>query len=156
MSWLGVSKFLLGFWLAIAILFGTGVGVTRYMLARVAAPPPRPTFANDPSPSATTASTVASPAVEAVASPAASPPPTPAASPTVSPAAPQGRQARVIQPVGLILRQDPGVDAAQIGGVEYNQNITVLEDSQDGEWQRVRLENGTEGWVKAGNTEQLN
>ncbi|MEY2856269.1 MAG: hypothetical protein RLZZ74_578, partial [Cyanobacteriota bacterium] len=33
-------------------------------------------------------------------------------------------------------------------------SIIILEDSADGKWQRVRLENEQEGWIKGGNTEK--
>lgn len=147
----GISKFILGVLLAAAILFGAGISLTRYLLARLATPPPRPVFANDPSPSPV-AAVAASPAPAAEATPAASP--TPESSPSPSPS--QGYQARVVQPIGLILRQDASAEAPQVGGVEYNQEIVVLEDSPDGGWQKVRLGNGTEGWVKGGNTERIN
>jgi Bacterial SH3 domain len=75
-------------------------------------------------------------------------------SPTPAPS-PQGYSARVTQPIGLIIRQEPNVAAAQIGGVEYNREVTILEDSPDGTWQKIRLGN-VEGWVKGGNTQRLN
>lgn len=152
MTWSGVSKFFLGFILAIAILFGTGMAVTRYVMARLSVPPPRPSFSNDPSPSPVAA---AAPSASPGATPAASPAASPAATPSPTPS-PTEYTARVTQPIGLILRQDPSMDSDQAGGVEYNQEVTVLEDSQDGQWQRVRLANGSEGWVRAGNTERAN
>jgi Bacterial SH3 domain len=144
-----VSQFFLGFVLAIALLFLAGAGLTRYLLARLSVPPPRPSFQNDPSPSpASPASPTASPAASptVAASPAASPSPSPS---------PQGYRAKVTQPIGLILRQEPNATAAQIGGIEFNQEIVVLEDSSDGSWQRVRTASNAEGWVKGGNTQRL-
>lgn len=155
MSVSGISKFVLGFLLAIALLFLGGVGTMRYILTRVATPPPKPIFANDPSPVA--ASSAASPTPSPAASPATvaiSPTPSPAAS--ASPSATAGYVAKVTQPIGLILRQEPSADAPQLGGIEYNQQLTVLEDSPDGAWQKVKLENGSEGWIKGGNTERAN
>lgn len=146
MSLTGISKFILGFLLAIATLVLLGAGATRYFLDQLATPPPRPTFPNDPSPS---------PSAQPAASPAPSAAPSP--SPSVAPSpVPEGYSARVTQPIGLILRQDPSADAAQVGGIDFNQTVTVLEDTPDGGWQRVRSENGAEGWVKGGNTEKLN
>ncbi len=156
MSWSGLTKFILGVLLAIAILFGGGVALTRYLLTRLATPPPKPVFANDPSPAP--ASPVAAVSPAPAASPAASPA-APANSPSPSPAAspsPTGYSARVTQPIGLIVRQEATSTAPQVGGVEYNQVVTVLEESQDGGWQKVRLGNGTEGWVKSGNTQRAN
>jgi uncharacterized protein YgiM (DUF1202 family) len=62
----------------------------------------------------------------------------------------------VVQPIGLILRNDPNSSSAQVGGIDYNQQVTVLEKSSDGVWIRVRLEGSQkEGWVKAGNVEKV-
>lgn len=152
MSWSGLTKFIFGVLLAMAILFGSGVALTRYLLTRLATPPPKPVFANDPSPAPASPVAAVSPApASPVATPASSPSPSPSASPS-----PAGYSARVTQSIGLIVRQEPASTAAQIGGVEYNQVVTVLEESQDGGWQKVRLGNGTEGWVKSGNTQRSN
>lgn len=145
-----VSQFFLGFILAIALLFLAGAGLTRYLLARMSVPPPRPSFQNDPSPSP--AASPASPAANSSPSPAAAA--SPATSPSPSPS-PQGYRARVTQPIGLILRQEPNTTSVQIGGIEFNQEVTVLEDSTDGSWQRVRTASNAEGWVKGGNTQRL-
>ncbi|MFM7424077.1 MAG: SH3 domain-containing protein [Elainella sp.] len=145
-----ISQFVLGFILAIALLFLAGAGLTRYLLSRIATLPPRPSFTNDPSPVAN-----ASPAANPAASPApvaASPVPSPSPSPSPSP---QGYAARVVQPIGLRIRQSPSADAETVGGVEYNREVVVLEDSPDGAWQKVRV-GSTEGWVKGGNTERIN
>lgn len=151
MTWSGLSKLLLGIILTAVILFGAGVALTRYLLARLATPPPRPVFANDPSPT-----TPASPVASTQASPPSpeTAPPSPESSPSPSPT--EGYAARVTQPIGLILRDQPSREAGRIGGIEFNQQLIVLEDSPDGEWQRVRLANGSEGWVRAGNTERVN
>lgn len=149
MSLSGLSKLVLGILLAAGILFGAGVALTRYLLERLATPPPRPVFANDPSPAP------ASP-VAATPSPVASPDTAAPPSPETSPSPTDGYAARVTQPIGLILRDQPSREAGRIGGIEFNQPLTVLEDSSDGGWQRVRLSNGAEGWVRAGNTERLN
>jgi hypothetical protein len=150
MTWSGFSKLILGVLLAIGILFGAGVSLTRYLIGRLSTPPPRPVFANDPSPQASpVAETVEAPPPEAAPSPEEVAPASP------SPAA-EGYAARVTQPIGLILRDQPSRDAVQTGGIEFNRELTVLESSPDGEWQRVRLGNGAEGWVRAGNTERLN
>ncbi len=139
MSLSGISKFILGFLLAIALLALAGYGATRYVLTQLATPPVRPVFPNDPSPSP----------------PGAKPKPSPSSSATPTPVA-DGYLARVTQPIGLILRQDPNGDSAKVGGVDFNQELTVLEEASDGAWQRVRLTDGTEGWIKGSNTEKVN
>lgn len=158
----GLIKFLTGFTLAIAILFFAGVNLSRYAIARLTILPPKPLFPNDNpplSPVAVASSPVApSPTAPspAVVEPAPSVSPTVSVTPSPTPAA-AGYQARVVQPIGLILRDSPSRDSSQIGGLEYNEAVVVLETSPDGEWLRVQLPNSTvEGWIKAGNTEKLN
>jgi hypothetical protein len=168
MSWSGLAKFFIGVTLAIAILFFAGASVARYLLTQLASPPPKPTFPNDsPSPTAiaaqpsTSPQAAASPTEAAAANPEADPeasPETPSEEPSPSPSLEAGTyRARVTQPIGLILRQEPSRDSNQLGGVEYEEEVTVLETSSDGEWLRVQLgDSGIEGWIKAGNTEQVN
>lgn len=153
MKWSGLInlvKFIIGFALAIALLGAGGVLAARYVATKLMAPPPRPTFAND-KPAKPTAAKNTTPAKTASAQ-------TQATSDSASPAlAPGTYLARVVQPIGLILRDGPSRDAGQIGGIEYNSRVIVLEESADKVWQKVRVENSDrEGWVKAGNTERTN
>lgn len=158
MNWSGVAKFFTGFVLAIAVLFFAGVSTTRYLIARFTTPPPRPTFPNDPPAQVESPPSTAEPSPVAAqpSSTPSTPPstPTPSATPSLKPGA---YEARVTQPIGLILRQSPNRDAEQVGGIEYNEQVIVLSESSDGEWLQVRLSSsGVEGWVKSGNTERLN
>jgi Bacterial SH3 domain len=139
----GLSKFLLGFTLAIAILFVAGVGFTNYVIMRLSDLPARPTFPND-------APDKAAPAPKDAAKPAAKEAAAPAAAPT------DGYAAKVTQPIGLLVREEPSAEANQVDGVAFEEEVTVLEASSDGGWQKIRLANGNEGWVKGGNTEKLN
>ena len=162
--WTGLLKLITGVTLAIAILFFVGVSAAQYFFRQLATPPPRPTFASDnPSPEAAEPSPpAAESATETVASPApVEPPPEPSPEPVVEPVPvpatdPNAYDARVTQPIGLVIRQGPGQDTSQVGGIAYNEQLTVLETSADGEWLRVRLASGVEGWIKSGNTEQVN
>lgn len=166
MNWSALIKFLVGFSLAIALLFFAGVSATRYLITRLTAPPPRPTFPNDdpnftssPSASPAQASPVAvasTPAAVASPTPSATQTPTPSATPTPEDE-PGAYEARVTQSIGLVVRQEPSRSASQVGGVSYNQSVVILETSADGEWLRVRVpDSGLEGWVKSGNTEPIN
>jgi uncharacterized protein YgiM (DUF1202 family) len=65
-----------------------------------------------------------------------------------------GERGRVIEPRGLALRATPDREGAYIGGVPMNEVVEVLEYSADGRWQRIRRQNGQEGWVRAGNLAQ--
>ena len=69
---------------------------------------------------------------------------------------PNAYRATVTWPEGLSLRAEPDIDAERIGGIGTKATIFILENSTDGNWQRVQLPwNGQEGWVKAGNTRKL-
>lgn len=152
-----VLKFVSGVLLAIAILFIAGVGATRYLIGRLSVPPEKPVFENE-SPSAPSSTPAAAAPSPSVAPPEAAPPsetPTPP-SPTPSPEDAEAYTARVIQPIGLILREEPSSESRQIAGLEYNTEIQVIEENEDGSWLRVQLpSSGVEGWIKAGNTEEV-
>lgn len=62
-----------------------------------------------------------------------------------------GSQARVMSPIGLALRAEPGQEGSYVGGIPVNEVVQVLGVSSDGQWQKVRRQGGQEGWVKAGN-----
>ncbi len=167
-----VLSFIVGVLLAMALLTLTGAIVARYFITKLTALPPKPVFttaqakrpASPASPKVNQPATVSanqpvantkpSPATnEATAKP--SPKPSPSASPKPSPT--DGYAARVVQPIGLVLRSNPAYDSPPIGGIDFNQQVTVLEQSPDGVWIRVRLAGSNqEGWVKAGNTEKVN
>lgn len=168
----GLVKLTLGIFFALVIMSLVGVAATRYFIARLTAVPPKPAFANDTEetygapldqqePQAEP-TTELKPLGEQTAPPAA---PQPEAAPadqqaeapteSAAPEEAEGYAARVTQPIGLILRQDPAQDAEHVGGVEYEAELTVLGESDDGEWLKVKLSNDQVGWVKAGNTEPV-
>jgi Bacterial SH3 domain len=63
-------------------------------------------------------------------------------------------EGRVTFTQGLVLRDAAGRDSGTIGGLEYNESLTVLETSSDGEWQKVRTSKNKEGWVRGGNIQK--
>ncbi|MEA5503270.1 SH3 domain-containing protein [Halotia wernerae UHCC 0503] len=143
----GLLKFILGVSLAIAVLIGSGVAVALYFMNRTAIPPAKPVFSND-SPALQTKSPKATNRKTAS---------TPSTSPTESPEAlpPGAYRGRVTWSEGLSVRAEPNQDAERIGGATFNQKVIILEESQDKDWQKIRLEGGKqEGWVKAGNIER--
>ncbi|MGY2801090.1 SH3 domain-containing protein [Thermostichus sp. MS-CIW-25] len=79
--------------------------------------------------------------------------PLPTQPPTAAVVSP-GERGRVIEPIGLALRATPEREGTYIGGVPMNEVVTVLGLSEDGRWQRIRRQNGQEGWVRAGNLAQ--
>ncbi len=146
MSWSGLLKVFTGLFLAIAILAGGSFVAAQFFIAKLSTPPPRPVFSNDkPSSSTKAAAKPKAASTEQPDTVDASPKPLPAGA----------YEGRVSQSIGLILRNAPGRDSGQIGGVEYNDKVIVLETSSDGDWQKVKLQSGDrEGWVKAGNIEK--
>ncbi|MEB3289359.1 MAG: SH3 domain-containing protein [Leptolyngbya sp.] len=162
----GLSKLLVGIVIALALLSLAGVATARYFMARLAVPPPKPLYGSElpapPSPEPTAEAPVAaSPAAAELAAelaaetaPAAEPV---ATNPTPAPATealpPGSYPAFVSQPIGLIIRSGPGTEHGQVGSVDYNTEVVVLEEPAGQDWIKVRVvASGAEGWVKAGNT----
>ncbi|MEM6433414.1 MAG: SH3 domain-containing protein [Cyanobacteria bacterium P01_D01_bin.115] len=148
---LGVTKLILGVSFALVLLSLTGVATARYFMAKLSVLPPRPVFDNDVALQSTESAPPPAP-VEAA-------PPTPEveAVPPAPEVPPGSYEAVVIQPIGLVLRSGPGAEHQQLGGVDYNDQVLVLETDPGERWVKVRISSsGQEGWVKAGNTQALN
>lgn len=152
MRWSGLAKVLLGVILAIAILLGGGVATALYFMLKGSSSPPKPIFAND------------RPSVKAQGSPTSNKAKSTSQltssnstnTPSPKSVAPGTYKARVTWSDGLSLRSEPDLDAERVGGAGYNEQVVVLGESTDKNWQRIRLENGEqEGWIKAGNTQRV-
>lgn len=149
----GLSKLILGVAIALILLSLAGVATARYFMGRLSVLPPRPTFEGETGEVATEAPAEA-PTAAPEAAPETAPEPAPEAESTPEP---EGYQAVVTQPIGLVIRAEPSTAAQQLGGVDYNAQVQVLDDSEDGRWMLIRVaDSGQEGWVKAGNTRSLN
>ncbi|MDJ0618948.1 MAG: SH3 domain-containing protein [Calothrix sp. MO_192.B10] len=159
-----ILKYTLGFFLAIAILVGSGFAGALYLMNRTSILPEKPVFNNDkPSVKAkyqkekvnqNTSATVAS----TKKSPKKTPNPTKTPDSKESPESlpPGAYKARVTWPQGLSMRESSDVGAKRIGGVAFNRKVIVLEQSPDKAWQRIRIDGSKqEGWVKAGNTKAI-
>ena len=149
-----VLQFIVGFILGVTLLALGAAGASYLMVAKMTTNPPKPVFAEEEK---------KTPAVPVKSSQ----PPTPdqpkeEKKPTPQPSTekkeekeelPAGAyKARVTWSDGLSLRAEPSKDAGRVGGVEYNQELIVLESSRDGQWQKVKISTtGQEAWVKAGN-----
>ena len=149
---LGLSKFVLGIILAMLIMTLAGASMVRYFMARSAETPDRPIYENDSpedrpvntEPTANADLDEPEPEVE----PELAPEPEPELEPDLDPE--DGYRAYVTQPVGLILRSGPGTDYRNIGGIGYQESITVI--GEESGWLNIALSNGEEGWIKDGNT----
>ena len=151
----GLVKLVLGFVIAIALLVSGSVALALIFINRASSPPPKPIFANDSSAVKKTVNTTkpkTSTPVATKKAPKTKPSPSPLAS-----LASGSYPARVTWNQGLSLRAEPSLDAERIGSLDYNQKITVLQQSKDKKWQQIRLDDSElQGWVKAGNTERVN
>lgn len=148
MSLYGVFKFIVGFFLAILILAGATVATALYFAARLSELPKRPTFPND-NPQAKIAAKPVTPQAAVT--------PTPTPTPEAEKLEPGAYRAIVTQPIGLILRDTPSTEANRIGGIAYQEKVVVLGESDDKQWQKVRVltDRDRTGWVKGGNTEKV-
>lgn len=149
MGWSGLLKGFSAVVVAIALLLGGGFALFQFLVSQFTALPPRPTFPNDKP------ATAAKPPA-----PAKSPTPTPvAATPKPSPSpspSPTNKRARITLGEGLNVRQAPSADAERVDGVDYSDVVTILEESPDQAWIKVRIESsGVEGWIKSGYTEPV-
>ncbi|MCH9055417.1 SH3 domain-containing protein [Parathermosynechococcus lividus] len=68
-------------------------------------------------------------------------PPTPSPAPV--------KQGRVTYAEGLRVRDRPDREAEALGSIDFEEVVTILERSSDGEWVKVRTQNDLEGWVLA-------
>ena len=158
----GLLQFILGFFLGITILVGLTSALGYLMFSRLAATPSKPVFSeeNKSKPKTTTPDKKApdKSATKPEASPSTkatteSPKPSPSPSPKAEEDLPKGAyKAKVTWSGGLSLRSNPSKDSERVSGVDYDQDLIVLETSADGAWAKVRsVDGGQEGWVKVGN-----
>ena len=151
----GLSKLIFGVAIASILLSMAGVATARYFMARLSVLPPKPLFDGEQPAQVSTEAPPSEIAPQSESSPTAAQPevtqePEPPPDPETPPDA---YDAVVVQPIGLVLREGPGTNFPQVGGVDYEEEIMVLEEPADQPWIKVRvIANGQEGWVKAGNT----
>jgi uncharacterized protein YgiM (DUF1202 family) len=155
----GLSKLILGIAIALILLSLAGVATARYFMGRLSVLPPKPLYGDElpaaPPPTAAPPAIAPEPDPTAQATPAVEPPPpNPNLDPDPAPELEPGTyRAVVIQPIGLVMREGPGVEFPQVGGIDVNEAVVVLEEPADQAWVKVQVvANGQEGWVKAGNT----
>ncbi|MBM0743021.1 SH3 domain-containing protein [Phormidium sp. CLA17] len=146
----GLLKALSGCLVAIALIAGGGFLAAQYLIAQFTTPPPKPMFVNDkptPKPQPTAIATKPKPPQSKT---------TPSATPSPKPSG-EGYQARITLSEGLNVRSNPAVDSDRVGGIDFDEEVTVLEETPNQEWQRVRVKtSNVEGWIKSGYTERIN
>jgi uncharacterized protein YgiM (DUF1202 family) len=143
----GFAQLVLGFAIAILLVVGGSVAASLYLVARLTALPPKPDFSAH---SSETAIATPTPSPSPTSSPKPKPTNTPKPTPTPTPT-PGLYQAKVVWPDGLVIRAEPSYEAASVGGVAFDVEVTVLEEKDAGAWQRIRSGSGEEGWVVGGN-----
>ncbi|MBE9091730.1 SH3 domain-containing protein [Microcystis aeruginosa LEGE 11464] len=164
----GLLQFMVGFVMGVVILVGGATAVAYMLLSGMNSNPPKPVFTEEkkeetkeekaakPIP---TTPVQEQPQAEVKESPTAAP--APKAAPKPSPearkreATSEGYQARVTWQSGLSLRSEPTSESTRLGGLDYNTKVSVVGTSSDGQWHRVRLSDGREGWIKAGNISRV-
>ena len=160
-------QFILGFVIGVSLIAGISGAALYAYYKKMSVLPEKPDFSEavifksesdtneasidiEPIESTTTEETVEPQAI--VEEPELEPEPEPEPEPELPPNA---YRAVVTWPEGLSLRAEPSVNSGRVGGIAANASIIILENSADGEWQRVRLPwSNQEGWVKAGNIER--
>ncbi len=171
-------------WAIAGILLLSGATImARYIVAQIATLPEKPNYANeDLAPDTAIAQVLPDSRtlpVRSAPQPNSSPAPqnqapqnqapqnqTPLTQPTAQlasattsapqPVLPEGAyQARVTYPRGLVVRSAPSRRGDRVTGIYKQQTVVILGDSEDGQWQRVRLATGQEGWVIGGYTVPL-
>ncbi|MDB9493605.1 SH3 domain-containing protein [Spirulina major CS-329] len=157
MSFLRFLQFVLGIICGVALLGISGAAAGYYFFSRMSVNPERPIYSEERGSTATaepqpTDGIVPETAAEAQSDPDAAPEP---AEP-VEELEEGAYRAQVTWPDGLTLRAEPSLDAEQIGSLLYEDPMIVLDTTDDGLWERVRMPGSDrQGWVKAGNSEPI-
>jgi hypothetical protein len=157
MSISGFFQFILGLILGISIVAGGAVSFGYMLLTRMTGTPPKPVY---PEESAKSKEESKEPAVVASKETNKSQPETASTAttpPKIEEPLPLGAyKAVVTYPDGLSLRSEANKDADRIGSILVNDEIIVLEESEDKKWQKIRIaKNDREGWVKSGNIRKI-
>lgn len=132
-----------GLLFVLGVVVTIGVNLWRFLQPYMQ-PPPRPEF-----PTAAKAKTLPPP------KPSSPPPPPQAeeAKPEVPPAIGKGK---VVPDIGLVLRESPSSDSGGSSGVPFNAEVSILEETEDGEWLKIRDDStGATGWVRSGNIDRV-
>ncbi len=131
---LRLLQWLLGTLLGLGLITVAAVAIITPLIFSLLWPPPRPDVEVEQ----------VQPTAESE-TPTTSDPPTP--EPTATPET--AREGRVTYGEGLRVRDRPDRDAEALGGIDFDEVVTILERSSDGEWVKIRTQDDLEGWVLA-------
>jgi hypothetical protein len=147
---------ILGIIVGLVVLATAGAAAGYYFLARLGITPPKPLFSEEaPKQPSEPQADAPAPSVKAE-----TPKEEAQESETPSPQKPEelepgAYKARVTWSEGLSLRDGPESEAERIGGIAYNEELIVIQESEDGRWQKVRTPGSDrQGWIKSGNVEK--
>jgi uncharacterized protein YgiM (DUF1202 family) len=161
MSISGFFQFVIGFTLGISIVAGGAVSFGYILLTRMTGTPPKPVYSEE---TAKPKEDSKEPAIASGASESGT-----TSNNEASTSQPESTPKEVEKPLplgaykavvsykdGLSMRSDANKDADRIGSVLVNDEIIVLQESEDKKWQKIRIaKNDKEGWVKAGNIKKI-
>ncbi|NEP58666.1 MAG: SH3 domain-containing protein [Symploca sp. SIO2G7] len=138
----GLTKFICGIAIALLTVSLASVATARYFLTQLSTLPERPVYDNDASAQIDN--------IEPTEQKAAEPDQAAANKPETKAL----YKAAVTYGAGLLVRTGAGAEYETIDGIDYDETVEVLEESD--RWFRVRTSNGVEGWIKGrDNTRQL-
>lgn len=157
MSISGFFQFIIGFILGILLLTLGSVGAAYYFLTQMASTPPKPVFDEEKPKTETVAPKTTTPTSRSKEKTPSAAATKPEPEPVKEEPLPAGSyRAKVSWSSGLSLRSEASTDGDRIGGIGYNAEIIVLSESDDQQWQKIRVVNtGKEGWIKAGNITKI-
>ena len=158
---LAIIQFILGFIFGISLIAGVAASAGYLYFKKMSTLPEKPIFSEETAkstPTKTTGQPATKPAQTAIETTdvGSETEPEPKPKPKEPKLPSNAYMAKVTWPQGLSLRSEPSLNAARVGGISYNAKIIILEDTADGQWQRVRLPwSQQEGWVKGGNIKRV-
>jgi hypothetical protein len=150
MRWL--AKTFTGLLFAATLLAVGGYFAVNYLMTQLSKLPPKPTFPNDNPDFVKKNSKPQSPKL--AAKPDNKEPKELDKEVAKKPLPPGAFEGRVTYSNGLVLRDSSSRGGATIGGIDFNEKVTVLETSADNEWQKIRTKNDKDGWIRAGNVQK--
>lgn len=156
MSISGFFQFIIGFTLGISIVAGGAISFGYILLTRMTGTPPKPVYSEETAkPKEESKELEIASSNEASTSKSQSES-TPIPKEVEKPLPLGAYKALVSYKDGLSMRLEASKDADRIGSVLFNDEIIVLQESEDKKWQKIRIaKNDKEGWVKSGNIKKI-